>query len=162
MKNSTGKRCKSKFQNRLTALLSLLVVWVLALPARVAADEFPVGCSLAGGGLGNTSQGGINFPLSQAHIGDTVQVVPSLGMVLNACQAINSTGSVWIATGRLPNFLVTVPLDPGPLISCPSDPLCRPGPYNILITPALVGAGVSSPHGSIPGVPKTVRAMENV
>src|SRR6185436_50721 len=93
MKNSTEERCKSMFQTPLTALLSLLVVWVLALPARVAADEFPQGCSLSGGGLGNTSQGGINFPLQQAHLGDTVTVVPSLGMVLNACQAINATGS---------------------------------------------------------------------
>src|SRR6185436_5566322 len=141
----------SHFRHRLATLLSLLVVWVLALPARAPADEFPIGCSLSGGGLGNTSQGGINFPLNQAHVGDIVPVVPSLGMVLNACQAINATGSVWIATGRLTNFLINVTLDPGPLISCPNDPLCRPGPYNVLITPALIGAGVNSPNGSIPG-----------
>src|SRR6185436_3025100 len=150
----------SHFRHRLATLLSLLVVWVLALPARAPADEFPIGCSLSGGGLGNTSQGGINFPISQAHVGDTVTVVPSLGMVLNACQAINATGSVWIATGRLTNFLINVTLDPGSLIECPADALCQPGPYSITITTNLVGADVRTPNGVTPGGASTVRAVQ--
>src|ERR1041385_713501 len=67
----------------------------LLLAASAYAIEDPPGCSQASGGLGNISQGGINFNLSQAHIGDTVPLFPSLGMVSNACKAINATGSVY-------------------------------------------------------------------
>ena len=135
MKNSPGKICG--FQDLLTTRLSLLVVCLLALPAGLPAIEDPPGCSLANGGLGNTSQGGINFNLDgQAHVGDTVPVFPSLGMVAGACRAINATGSVWIAVDaansvRLTNFLDHVNLDPGVLIWCPVNALCRPGPYNL-------------------------------
>ena len=140
---------------------SLLVGCLLASPAGIQAIEYPSGCSLPNGGLGNTSVGGINFTFPQAHVGDTVTVVPSLGMVAGACQAINATGSVWVATGRLTNFLMNVTLVPGVLITCPPGGMCQPGPYSLLITPALVGAAVSSPNGSIPGMSKAVRAVEN-
>ena len=141
----------------------LFAVIALALQSAVQAAEDPPGCSLSNGGLGNTSQGGINFGLKQAHVGDTVRVFPNLGMVAGACRAINSTGSVWIATGLLTNFLVNVTLDPGPLIGCPGDPSgkCQPGPYNLTITPALVGAEVTSPNGIAAGEPRSVRAVVN-
>src|SRR5437899_1515793 len=118
-------------RNARYATCALVLGGVLALAARALAGEDPPGCSLANGGAGNTSQGGINFNLTQAHVGDTVQVFPSLGMVANACRAINVTGAVYIATGRLTNFLENVTLDPGVLVSCPTGALCRPGPYNI-------------------------------
>src|SRR5438876_513310 len=108
----------------------------------MSAIEDPPNCSLAHGGLGNTSQGGISFTLAQAHVGDTVTLIPSLGMAAGACRAINATGSVWIASGRLTNFLVNVTLDPGVLIVCPANGLCRPGPYNLLLNPGLVGASI--------------------
>ena len=132
----------------------------LILAARVVAVEDPPGCSLANGGRGNTSQGGINFNLAQAHVGDTVQVFPSLGMVSNACRAVSVTGAIYIATGLLTNFLENVTLDPGVLVSCPTNALCRPGPYFITLTPALVGATVTSPNGSANGSPNTVRVVE--
>ena len=138
-----------------------LAVACLLLSVPVRADEDPPGCSLANGGAGNTSQGGINFNLAIAHIGDTVQVFPSLGMSSNACRAINATGSVYIATGLLTTFLVDVTLLPNQLITCPFNGLCQPGPYDVLITSNLVGAPVSTPLGNIVGVPKTVRAIEN-
>lgn len=128
--------------------------------ASALAVEDPPGCSLANGGAGNTSQGGINFSLAQAHVGDFVPVFPSLGMASNACKAVNATGVVYIATGPLTNFLVNVTLNPGPLISCPADGVCQPGPYLILITPALVGAAVNTPAGGVFAAPKTVRAVE--
>jgi hypothetical protein len=108
---------------------------------------------LANGGNGASYQSGLNFVLAQAHVGDSVPVFPVFGMVNGACRAVNVTGSVFIATGQLTNFLDNATLDPGIIGGCPCD---------IHITPALVGAGVSSPHGSIAGVPKRVRAMENV
>jgi len=165
MKNSNTK--PHILHNLVAALPSLLVVGLLALPANVRAIEDPPNCSLANGGAGNTSQGGINFQETQAHVGDIVHIVPSLGMVNSACRAVNATGSVWIATGRLTNFLVNVTLDPGPLVTCPQDPKCQPGQlapvagYTLLITQPLVGAGVSTPNGSIGGLAKTVRAAEN-
>ena len=150
-----------RFPNYLFALGCLAFGCLLGMPVRVSAIEDPAGCSLASGGLGNVSQGGLNFALAQAHVGDAVPVFPSLGMASNACKAINATGSVYIATGLLTNFLVNVTLNPGEPISCPAHTNCSPGPYNILITPALVGAGVSSPSGGVPGVAKTVRAVQN-
>jgi hypothetical protein len=69
------------------------------------------------------------------------------------------TGSIYIATGRLTNFLDDATLDPGIIVAGPPAP-GEPGPFNLLITPALVGAGVTSPHGSIPGMPKMVLAAE--
>ncbi len=140
-------------------LIGFLLVSLLMLPARVRATEDPPGCIWTS--PQNPSQGGINFNVAQAHIGDTVQLFTSLGMQWGACRAINATGSVWIATGRLTNFLINVTLNPGVLIRCPSNSLCQPGPYNLLITSGLVGAGVSTPNGSIPGVAKAVRAVEN-
>ena len=140
-------------RSHLAPLIGLLFVCWLAQPA-VAQFEFPQGCSKGNGGLGNTSAGGINFNQAQAraHVGDTVQVSPSLGMVNGACRATNVTGSIWIATGLMTNFMVNQTLDPSGLVT---------SEYTLLITPELVGAGVSSPMGSIPGVPKMVRVVEN-
>ena len=134
---------------------------MLALSPNASGIEDPPNCSLANGGAGSVSQGGINFDLPQAHVGDTVPVFPSLGKVTNSCKAINATGTVYIATGLLTNFLVDVTLNPGLLVSCPDNALCQPGPYNLTITPALVGAAVNTPLGGVPGLPKTVRAVEN-
>ena len=139
----------------------LAVAGLLLLSLLARAEEDPPGCNLSNGGAGNTSQGGINFDLTVAHIGDTVQVFPSLGMSSNACKAINATGSVYLATGLLTNFLVDVTLAPNQLIACPYNGLCQPGPYDVLITSNLVGAPVSTPLGGIFGVPRTVRAIEN-
>lgn len=125
------------------------------------AIEDPPNCSLANGGQGNTSVGGLNFALSQAHVGDTVSVFPNLGMVVGACKSVNTTGAIYIATGHLTNFMENVTLDPDGVHTCPSDPLCQPGPYSFLITAPMVGAGVDSPNVSVPGVAKTVRAVEN-
>src|ERR1051325_8451985 len=113
----------------------LLLALLLSL-ARVNAIEDPPGCSLQSGGGGNTSVGGINFNLSQAHVGDAVPAFPNLGMASSGCRAVNVTGVVYIATGPLTNFLINVTLDPGFPISCPGLAPCQPGPYNILITPA--------------------------
>lgn len=146
---------------RVLPLACLALAGVIGLPVQVSAVEDPPGCSLANGGAGNTSLGGINFNLAQAHVGDTVEVFPSLGMAPNACKADRVTGVVYIATGVLTNFLENVTLNPGEVVSCPADGLCRPGPYALLITPALVGADVSSPIGVAPGDPKSVRAVEN-
>src|ERR1041385_1232695 len=170
MRNSNSH--PHKLHNLVAALMSLLVVGLLALPANVQAIEDPPGCSLPNGGLGNTSQGGINFTFNQAHVGDSVPVIPSLGMVAGACRAIHATGNVYIAASPNPipiplvynlltNFLIDVTLDPGVLITCPAGGTCRPGPYLVTITAGLVGAGVASPNGDINGAPKTVRAVEN-
>ena len=172
MKNSHKTTFKSP--GLLAALLSLLVALVLALPVNVNAIEDPVGCTFPPGGAGNTSQGGINFNLAQAHVGDTVQVFPSLGMSQNACRAVGVTGVVFTASGPLTNFLVNVSLDPNSLISCPAGGPCKPGPYNVVITSALVGTGQTNALGQkLPviyspnrpegfGTPaKTVVAVEN-
>ena len=149
------------YQRYTASLLSLLFAGLLVLPSPVRATEDPPNCSLAHGGAGSVSQGGINFNLAQAHVGDTVAVFPSLGKVTNSCKAINVTGTVYIATGLLTNFLGDVTLSPGVLVACPDNALCQPGPYNLTITPALVGAEVNTPLGGASGLPKTVRAVEN-
>lgn len=141
--------------------LGVVLALLATAPVSTRAVEDPPGCSLASGGAGNTSQGGVNFNLLQAHVGDAVPVFTSLGMANRACRAINATGVVYVATGPLTNFLANVTLDPGTLVSCPGAGLCQPGPYHILITPALVGAPVNTPLGGVPGVAKTVRAVEN-
>src|SRR5258706_7694028 len=147
--------CKSLLQ---ALVLSLICV----MRPRSYADEFPAGCSKADGGQGNTSTSGINFARARAHIGDTVEVFPVLGMVNGACQALHATGQVYIASGLLVTFLNDVTLDPGLIYQCPTNtaPPCTPGPYNVTITPALVGAPVNSPGGTINGAPKTVRAVQ--
>ncbi len=150
-----------RVERGVSGLRCLLFAGLLIWPLCLRAIEDPPGCSLFNGGLGNTSQGGINFNPTEAHVGDVVPVFPSLGMASNACRAINATGTVYIASGLLVNFLENVNLDPGVLVACPAGADCRPGPYNVLITPALVGAGVNSPNGGVPGVPKVVRAVEN-
>src|ERR1041385_4961959 len=128
--------------------------WLL-VPGRASATEDPPGCSAAHGGLGNNSVGGINFSLAQAHTNDIVTVLPTVGMPLGACRAINAFGIVYIATGPLTNFLINKELSPGSIVQCPRDTNCQPGPYNILITPALVGAGVTNPILNVDGAAKT-------
>ena len=142
---------------------SLLVVFLLTLsPAKIRAAEDPPGCSFPNG-EGNTSIGGINFNSAQnpAHVGDTVQIFPSLGMAANACKAVNVTGVVFIATGPVANFMLNQILTNGITVQCPGNAQCEPGPYQFTITTGLVGAAVPSPNGTAPGVPKTVRAVEN-
>ena len=78
MQNLTVKPLNSK--NRARDLGCLLTVGLLMSLGRVSAEEDPPGCSLANGGTGNTSLGGLNFTLAQAHVGDAVPVFPSLGM----------------------------------------------------------------------------------
>ena len=138
-----------------------LIVGSLVLPVSLRAFEDPPGCSYNLMGNGASYQIGVNFGQAQAHIGDCVRVIPNFGMLAGACRAINVTGSLYIATGKLTNFLNNATLDPGfPVVE--SHPPCEPGPYNVIITPALVGADVSSPRRTIPGQPKTVLAVEIV
>jgi hypothetical protein len=139
----------------------LLLVCSLVVSTAVLAVEDPPNCALVHGGLGNTSQGGINFTFSRAHVGDTVPVFPAFGMSVGACGAINVTGTVYIATGPLTNFLQNVTLSPDGAHFCPTGALCEPGPYNMLITAPMVGAGVSSPNGSLSGTAKSVKVVEN-
>jgi len=106
-----------KLKRFVQQFVCLMFMALMVFQARVRADEFPPGCSLASGGLGNTSAGGINFNLPQAHVGDTVPVFPNLGMVSGACQATNASGVVYIASTNgadrvLTNFLINVNLDP--------------------------------------------------
>jgi hypothetical protein len=138
-------------------------------PYGLLADIYPPGCDKASGGQGNTSTTSVNFNYHQAHLGDTVQVFPMVGMVGpqypqtgGACEAINATGSIYIASGLLAKFLDNATLDPGFIYQCPTNttPPCTPGPYNVTITPALVGAGIAYPEGSIGGAPNTVRALQ--
>src|SRR5712671_183018 len=145
------------------SLVPLLALGLVGLTLQSAtADESPPFCAKADGGQGNTSTTGLNFANTKVHLGDTVQVFPTLGMVAGACTAEHATGSVYIATGKLVTFLDDVELLPNNIYQCPTNtsPPCAPGPYNVLITPALVGTGVSSPGGSINGVPNTVRALQ--
>lgn len=149
--------------SRITFLVLLLGLQHLAflLQPCCFATEDPPNCDLSNGGAGNTSQGGINWAFGQAHVGDTVAVVPSFGMSLTACSADSVTGSVYIATGFLTNFLVNVHSYPTGGVMCPAGVQCEPGPYNVTITAPLVGAGVTSPNGSVGGAAKAVRAVEN-
>ena len=149
--------------NSLKRLSQLGVLAAACLIATTAlSDEYPPGCSKADGGQGNTSTSGINFAKSKAHVGDPVEVFPVLGMVNGACEALHATGEVYIASGLLVTFLNDVTLDPGLIYQCPTNtsPPCTPGPYIVTITPALVGAPVNSPGGTINGAPKTVRAVQ--
>lgn len=143
-----------------------LLILLLTISTAALAVEDPPNCSLANGGLGNTSWGGISFNVSQAHVGDTVSVFAVMGMVSNACSAINATGSLWIATGHLTNYMVNVTLNPatpgGQSTWCPgTNTLCEPGPYSFVITAPLVGAGVSTPNLTVSGVAKAVRVVAN-
>src|ERR1051325_4840857 len=147
-------------RHRRRAVVCLLAGLFTLTATRVRAVEDPPGCSLESGGQGNTSAGGLNFDKVIAHVGDTIRVFPNLGMVSNACRAVSVTGTVYIASGPLTNFLENVTLNPGQLVTCPSNALCRPGPYSFVITPDLVGATVFTPQGSAIGSPKVVRAVE--
>ncbi len=150
-------------QNLLPALLSLLAIWVLALPANVKAIEDPAGCSLANGGLGNSSGGGINPLPTQAHLLDTVALPTTEFITPGACSAINATGSIYIATGKLSDFFVNQNMTPGVVIGCPANPVCVAGANSIVLTAPLVGASVTLPNGEIkPGVPKGIKAVTYV
>jgi len=137
------------------------IILLLAFSTAALAVEDPPNCALAHGGLGNTSQGGLNFGVNIAHVGDTVSLFPALGMVSNACNCINATGSIYIATGFLAKFLDNVTLYPTGAVFCPSGAQCSPGPYSFVITTPMVGAGVSSPLLTIGGSANRVKAIEN-
>jgi len=156
------KNQRKKIMFKVSTIVPLVAAGLIAVTTQTSrADEFPPLCSKADGGQGNTSTTGLNFNFAQAHIGDTVQLLPTLGMVIGACQAQNATGTVYIASGTLVTFLNNVTLDPGAIYNCPTfGPPCAGGPYNVTITAALVGAGVSSPGGSIGGVANVVRALQ--
>src|SRR5712671_5204354 len=164
LKNMSAMSCMGSKSHhyQLLWIAGLVGSCLVGAPGVAWADEFPALCSKAHGGQGNTSTSGINFNFARAHVGDTVQVFPALGMVDGACQALHATGSVYIASGLLVNFLNDVTLNPGLIYECPTNttPPCTVGPYNVTITPALVGAPVVSPGGSINGAPKTVRAVQ--
>lgn len=141
------------------------LIILLSLSTAAMAIEDPPNCSFANGGEGNTSFGGVNFTVDKAHVGDTVSLVAVLGMISNACKAINATGSLWIATGHLTNFMQNVTLDPHTFAGlsdyCPGTNSCEPGPYSFVITESMVGTGVSSPLGNLSGIANRVRAIEN-
>src|SRR5258706_4437761 len=163
IKNGSKEGCTSgRLQSIIKTSGALALATLFSLSTHsVLADEFPPGCSKPDGGQGNTSTTGINFNFHQAHIGDTVQLFPTLGMVIGGCQAQNATGSVYTANGLLVNFLNNVTLDPGAIYQCPTfGPPCAGGPYNLTITPGIVGASVNSPGGSIAGVSNVVRALQ--
>ena len=162
MKETSNNPTRNPKGKAWLAFLSLLVASILMrLPTPASAAEDPPGCSFPSG-TGNTSIGGINFNLTRAHIGDTVSLFASLGMGLNACKATNVTGTVYIATGPVADFMVNQTLNPdGVAVQCPANAKCQPGPYQFTITPALVGATVVTPNGTAPGAAKTVRAVAN-
>lgn len=129
--------------------------------ASPSTTEDPPGCDFSQGGQGNTSSGAMNFFFGQAHVGDSVSVQPRFGMISGACSASSVTGSVYIATGFLTNFMVNQHLDPTNAVTCPGGSACTPGPYSFTITSGMVGASVSSPNGTVGGTAKAVRAVEN-
>ena len=156
---------------RIRAFAALTLAWACAFvaPSCLFGDIFPAGCDKASGGQGNTDETSIGFIYHQAHLGDTVQVLPTLGMVGpklpqtgGACEALNATGSVYIASGLVVRFLDNVTLDPGFIYQCPTNttPPCTVGPYNVTIVNALVGADVTYPKGTIAGTPNSVRAVQ--
>lgn len=163
MKNTNHPSTNHKEKISYT-FLSLLCAGVMLLsPTRVSAVEDPAGCSFPNG-AGNTSIGGINFSSTQnpAHVGDTIQIFPSLGMGSGACKATNVVGIVYVSTGPVATFMTNQTLEPtGASVQCPGDPKCVAGPYQFTIAPGMVGASVVSPNGTAAGVAKAVRAVEN-
>ena len=152
-KGTCKKNPKSKCvnpQGRPAPFLGLLSASLLAFAETAKAIEDPPGCSVAHGGLGASSQGDINFSLAQAHVGDTVSGLASFGMLANACKATNVTATIYLATGPLTNCLSDGTLMPGERVDCA---------FNVFITPALIGAPVTTPLGSVPGAPHRVRAV---
>ena len=151
------------FKAPIAYLACLLSVGLLMSPVRVSAIEDPPGCSLGNGGRGNESAGGINPQPNIAHLGDTVSLPTTEGMTPGACKAINATGSIYVATGKLSDIFVNITLDPGVLIGCPAGAAssnCVAGANSLVITAPLVGAGVGLPNGTfLSGVPKSVRAV---
>lgn len=137
------------------------LILLLSVTTSSLAVEDPPNCDLVNGGLGNTSAGAMAWVFNQAHIGDSVAVIPRFGMVSNACSADSVTGSVYIATGFLTNFLINTHSYPTGSVACPAGVQCEPGPYNVTITAPLVGAGVTSPYGSVGGLANAVRVVEN-
>lgn len=139
------------------------LILLLCFSTAVLAVEDPPNCSLANGGQGNTSFGGVSFTLPQAHVGDTISVVATLGMIVDACKAINATGSIWISTGHLTNFFDNVTLDPVGFVGfCPTiGSPCEPGPYSFVITAPMVGASVTSPLLTVAGIPNRIRVIQN-
>ena len=77
-----------------TAGLIGLLACSLKHPFSVQAYEDPPGCSVINGGNGASYQSGLNFNLTEAHVGDAVPVFPMFGMEYGACRAVNVTGTV--------------------------------------------------------------------
>ncbi len=148
---------------RIPLLMSLLFGCFLVLSAGVSvADENPPGCSLVNGGKGNSSSAGLNFNVATAHIGETVALFATAGMVTNACSATEATGTIYTSAGLLGNFLNNVTLSPGIILSCPADGDCVPGPYSFTITKEMIGAKIVTPIGTVSGMPGYVRAVGSV
>src|ERR1041385_2344181 len=82
-----------------------------SLPSIVQADEDPPHCSVAGGGLGNTSECSLEFQFDQAHVGDEVPISVSFWMVPGACSASQLTGSLWVGTGWVTNLFEDISVD---------------------------------------------------
>src|SRR6266487_6095883 len=114
------------------AVLIDLVACSLALTSSVEAYEDPPGCSLNNGGTGATYESGLEFMFAQAHLGDAVPVFPKFGMDSLACRAIHVTGSVYIATGKMLNFLNDANIEPG-MLAYGTNPPCAPGNYSLQI-----------------------------
>lgn len=137
-----------------------LVIGLLTFTARVEAFEDPPGCSLANGGSGSSYQSRLHVTVTEAHLGDSVPLIPMFGMAPGACRAFHVNGSAHIATGKLADYLKDATFDPGILVVAPARPF-EPGPYSLLITKELVGAGVSSSKFRFAGVPNTVQVVAN-
>src|SRR5437899_8091415 len=78
MKNQTAK--SFQLLSHTSAILVRVFVFLLASSLRVPAPEDPPGCGCNGGEFCNPTLGSLNFNVAQAHIGDTVTLIPSLGV----------------------------------------------------------------------------------
>lgn len=158
MKMNTQKYHAGKSPLNLRTVILAMIGTTLPLIQPCAAAEFPPGCGANGSAR---FEHRFNFNHHQAHLGDTVPVYVTFGIAAGACQATNVNAAVYLAPGKAFDTLIDATFVPGIPVTSPRPPF-EQVPYEILITPDLIGAGVSSPLGSVPGLPKMVRALHSL
>ena len=158
MKTYTQKTPATKLPLKIKASTLALLGAVIGLIQPGSAAETPPGCGQAGK---DRYQHTFNFGYHQAHLGDTVPFVVRFGMEADACQATNVNASLYLASGKAFDTLRSTTFVPGDIRTAPMPPF-EQVPYEILITPELVGAGVSNASRGVQGVPGKVQALHCV
>jgi hypothetical protein len=144
-----------------------LVAAVLGLTSTLQAHENPVGCNdPSQGGTGGGGSQSIVPSLGLVHHGDIINYFPSLAILATSCQASNVNAFLTLPNGGVIQYLTNAKLNPGDFVSCPANPICRPGPYSYIVNHAdetgILMGPIACPLTKDPnGLPRVVLLVNN-